>query len=72
MSSSGGFAMRTFIAKPNADLLKNITRLDWIALAKFYGAEIVTNWKKQEIVNAVCDFFMTNKVLPDHDCLLLM
>ena len=72
MSVGGEFLMRDFIAKPNAELLKNITRLDWIALAKFYGVEIVTNWRKQEIVNAVCDFFMTNKVLPDHDCLLLM
>ena len=72
MPTGKGFLMRDFISKPNAELLKNISRLDWIALAKFYGVEIVSTWKKQEILNAVCDFFMTNNILTDKDCLMLM
>ena len=72
MSSGNGFNLRQFIAKPNAESLHNITKLDWIALAKFYGVEIAADWKKQKIVNAVCDYFMNEKLLLDKDIIVLM
>ena len=72
MLSDQSFSLRDFIAKPDSGMLLNISKYDWIGLAKFYNVEIATDWNKQDIANAVCEYFKTNNILSEEDCLFLV
>ena len=66
------FNLRSFVENPKRDLVEGITRLDWIALAKWYGIDVHPSASKSVIVNSVCGYFMDKEILPDADCLVLM
>ena len=66
------FDLQSFVSNPDANKLKNLTKIDWISLAKWYKIEYNASEKKAIIQNRVVVYLLDKDIISDEGFLHFM